>query len=755
MYFLISQPSPGLSLGSFTAAHFLCTATLGFTTKDQARIRRAASTLIFLLTFIGDRTVSSVSDNASIRCLLVTFSWVQAFNGNSLLCLSKAEYKTLKEEGQQNTTPKSVLIGSDASGDGSYISHFTWALAMQWNLRRIKTSRPARNTPPFSSKDPSYIPSRGRFLATRVGVIVASIAYMSIIGLQPEPTRDSLSGNKARFFSRLNDVTLYELLQRAILTVTWLSGIGTTSEICYNVIAVVLVGLGLSEPVMWPSWFGSFTEAYSVRRWWGISWHQTWRCFLTDHADWVVYNLLHLPKDSPITRYAKNLVVFYLSGLIHLAPDLTIGMPLKESSAIMFFTFQAVGIMIEDLVQSFNDRIGLVKSSIVARFDEEHGTWHLKIEQTLPDGSKTIIKDDCDMLLGALGILDRWEYPDIPGLKTFKGRVIHTADRKQWDEYTQDKWAGQTVTVIGSGASSLQTVPGMQPHVKNIEVFVRSPNWFIGNEDGFDSRPQGYVYTEKERAEFARNREALFAHAKSNENSFMMVCKGTCDKTAQRTRKIIKDYRLFEGHLPKFSVGCRRVAPGDAYMKAIQEPNVNVHFCGVAKVREDGVVGDDGEFTKCDTIVCATGFDVSFRPPFPLLGLGGRDLREEWASIPASYMGVMAPNIPNYLMYIGPNCPVENGSIMGLLEAVVQYTVKCIRKMQTDNIKYFVPRPEVMGDFNKHTHSWFKGIVWEDDCNTWCTFATYFHDILVTFTDCACYFRQKPQDRKRRRYMAR
>jgi hypothetical protein len=61
------------------------------------------------------------------------------------------------------------------------------------------------------------------------------------------------------------------------------------------------------------------------------------------------------------------LVVFYISGLIHLAPDLTIGIPLKESSAIMFFTFQAVGIMIEDLAQSLNDWIGLVKSSIVAR----------------------------------------------------------------------------------------------------------------------------------------------------------------------------------------------------------------------------------------------------------------------------------------------------------------------------------------------------------------------------------------------------
>ncbi|KAF4943259.1 hypothetical protein FGADI_13529 [Fusarium gaditjirri] len=269
MSFLLSHPTPGLSLGSFIAAHFLCTATLGFTTKDQAWIRRVASILIFLLTFIGDRTAYSVSDNASIRCLLVTFSWVQAFNGNSLLCLSKAGYKVLKQGIQQNTPAESIFVGSDASGDESFFSRLKWALTMQWNLRRIKTSRPARNTPPFSSKDPSYIPSRGRFLLTRVGVILASISYMAIIGLQPEPTREDLSGDRVRFFSRLDEVTPYELLQRAISTVTWLSGIGTTSEICYNVIAVVLVGLGLSEPVMWPSWFGSFTEAYSVRRWWG------------------------------------------------------------------------------------------------------------------------------------------------------------------------------------------------------------------------------------------------------------------------------------------------------------------------------------------------------------------------------------------------------------------------------------------------------------------------------------------------------
>ncbi|KAM6515073.1 hypothetical protein FSOLCH5_009312 [Fusarium solani] len=187
----------------------------------------------------------------------------------------------------------------------------------------------------------------------------------------------------------------------------------------------------------------------------------------------------------------------------------------------------------------------------------------------------------------------------------------------------------------------------------------------------------------------------------------------------KRTREWIKDDAIFENIIPSFSVGCRRIAPGDPYMVAIQKPNVHMHFCGVAKVVEDGVISDDGVKTVCDTIVCATGFDVSYRPPFPLIGLGGIDLRKEWEEVPASYLGVMAPGIPNYLMYLGPNSPVESGSITGELEALVSYTLKVITKMQIDNIRYFVPKQDVTDEFNEHTQSWFKGTVWEEDCNAW------------------------------------
>ncbi|KAF7551879.1 hypothetical protein G7Z17_g4726 [Cylindrodendrum hubeiense] len=373
---------------------------------------------------------------------------------------------------------------------------------------------------------------------------------------------------------------------------------------------------------------------------------------------------------------------------------------------------------------TFNSKV------VEARFDEDRGVWELKIEQTLPDGSHRIINDDCDLLLGAVGILDRWEYPNIPGLQKFTGRVIHTADKKQWGEYTQDKWANETVVVIGSGASSIQTVPGMQPHTKKLEVFVRTPAWFFASDDlAEEQRPQGYKYTEKEKARFAGDRKELLKHSKANENSFMMLhhfmvkhnplhFQGR-EAITKRTREWIKDDYLYEHLLPRFSVGCRRIAPGDSYMLAVQKPNVNLHFCGVSQITEDGVIGDDGKLVKCDTIVCATGFDVSYRPPFPLIGLKGVDLRKEWENVPASYFGVMAPGIPNYLMYLGPNCPVESGSIMGLLEAIVSYSLKCIKKMQADNIKYFVPKQQVVDDFNNHAQSWFKGTVWEENCNAW------------------------------------
>lgn len=89
-------------------------------------------------------------------------------------------------------------------------------------------------------------------------------------------------------------------------------------------------------------------------------------------------------------------------------------------------------------------------------------------------------------------------------------------------------------------------------------------------------------------------------------------------------------------------------------MLAIQEKNVDVHFTHVERVTEDGVVGGDGAERKVDAIVCATGFDVTYRPRFPVVGKNGVDLKEKWKDTPEAYLGLGVPDFPNFVMFIGP-----------------------------------------------------------------------------------------------------
>lgn len=311
-----------------------------------------------------------------------------------------------------------------------------------------------------------------------------------------------------------------------------------------------------------------------------------------------------------------------------------------------------------------------------AEWQDDSGKWKVSLRQKSPAGEVKEFDEECDLLLYASGILNNFQWPDIPGLKKFKGRIAHTA---HWPEdYREEQWKNDRVAVIGSGASSIQTVPNMQPHVKHMDVFVRTGVWFIQIASNFG---QHKVYTEEEKETFRKDPKALVAHAKDIEGQVndiwdIFYHDGEAQKGAQKALKarmgeFIKDERLLEGFTPKFEVGCRfsvtyqllerllmslgrRVTPGDPYMEAIQKDNVDVHFTAVTEITEKGVIGGDGKEREVDTIVCATGFDVTYRPRFPVIGKNGVDLAQKWEKEPESYLGLACPDMPNWLMYIGP-----------------------------------------------------------------------------------------------------
>lgn len=63
---------------------------------------------------------------------------------------------------------------------------------------------------------------------------------------------------------------------------------------------------------------------------------------------------------------------------------------------------------------------------------------------------------------------------------------------------------------------------------------------------------------------------------------------------------------------------------------------------------ENGIRLRTGEVVEVDVIVCATGFDVSWKPRFPVIGRGGIDLADQWKDRPLTYLSFAVPNFPNY-----------------------------------------------------------------------------------------------------------
>ena len=106
---------------------------------------------------------------------------------------------------------------------------------------------------------------------------------------------------------------------------------------------------------------------------------------------------------------------------------------------------------------------------------------------------------------------------------------------------------------------------------------------------------------------------------------------------------------LCEAVIPKFSVGCRRMTPGIGYLEALQAPNTRVVTEPIKKIVAEGIELISGEVVKLDVIACATGFDVSFRPRFPVIGKNGENLQDRWGSEePKAYMSLAVDGMPNY-----------------------------------------------------------------------------------------------------------
>lgn len=78
-----------------------------------------------------------------------------------------------------------------------------------------------------------------------------------------------------------------------------------------------------------------------------------------------------------------------------------------------------------------------------ARWDEGTAKWNIKVTN-LTTG--TSFPDNCDVFINASGLLNAWKWPEIPGLMSYKGTLLHTA---KWD--TNVDLTGKNIGLIGNG----------------------------------------------------------------------------------------------------------------------------------------------------------------------------------------------------------------------------------------------------------------------------------------------------------------
>jgi cation diffusion facilitator CzcD-associated flavoprotein CzcO len=116
---------------------------------------------------------------------------------------------------------------------------------------------------------------------------------------------------------------------------------------------------------------------------------------------------------------------------------------------------------------------------------------------------------------------------------------------------------------------------------------------------------------------------------------------------------------LFSLAKPDFSPNCRRLTFGPEYLEALTKDNVSYIRIPIERCTSDSIRTADSIERQVDTVICATGAEVSCTTAFILVNRHGIDLQATWTpggmpGFPEMYLGMAAPGFPNLLFIVGP-----------------------------------------------------------------------------------------------------
>ncbi|WP_016909016.1 flavin-containing monooxygenase [Streptomyces xiaopingdaonensis] len=372
---------------------------------------------------------------------------------------------------------------------------------------------------------------------------------------------------------------------------------------------------------------------------------------------------------------------------------------------------------LEDVADNFGLRQHIRFNTEVQQMTWESDELHWRIDTSR--GSYT-----AEMVVSATGPLSDPKIPDIPGLESFEGKVFHSA---QWDHDYDLR--GKRVAMIGTGASAIQVVPAIQPEVRSLTLFQRTPPWVMPRMDRKITGTERWLHA-KVPATRALRRQALWVIRELQVGAFTKHPKqlGLVEKLASaHMKRAVKDPATRRKLTPDYRIGCKRILLSNNYYPALAEPNVDLVDSGLKQVRGNTLVASDGTEAEVDAIVFGTGFHVTDMPIAERVkGADGSTLAESWKDGMEALRGCTASGFPNFMTIIGPNTGLGNSSMILMIEAQLQYMVDYLRKLdtlgggRTGGRVALDARRESVRAWNAHVQDRMARTVWNvGGCDSW------------------------------------
>lgn len=330
-----------------------------------------------------------------------------------------------------------------------------------------------------------------------------------------------------------------------------------------------------------------------------------------------------------------------------------------------------------------------------ATWDEHQNRWIVDCLCSDSSGEDTTCTYRARYLILCVGLLSEPVYPDIPGIDSFTGDMVHTA---RWDESITVE--GKTVGIIGNGSTGTQVMTAIAPKVGKLVSFQRHPQYSVPSRQGLI--PDGYRETinsnydriwqdvwasatgfgvpevsRKTMETSPEERQQLFQQVWDQGNGFRFMFSAfgdmTTDKEANeeacrflrgKIQEIVKDPRKAKAVTP-WEPYARRPLCNNNYYDIFNRGNVDVidlRESPIDSIVPEGVRTTDGEVHPLDVLIFATGFDAVEGSVLrvKIQGRGGKSMQEHWGNGPTAYAGVACAGFPNMFLVPGPQGSFAN-----------------------------------------------------------------------------------------------